>query len=170
MLNQMFSDMYAYSRTIMHIAFLFLVVFVCLVLLNEVFVEGPKRRRYTKLLDVYDHTTELTTARVAKIIEKYMSNPTYDQKHNYKGLYVLYNTTKKKYFVGVDEHVLDAVMWQLSGKGYTDVYADVRAGDVFVVRTIPYSKLKQMGYADLQGLWSIAVMAFKATNPKKGYH
>lgn len=162
--------MYSHSRTIVHIAFLFLVVFICLVLMNEVFVEGPKRRRYTKILDAYNYATEMTAVRIEKTIEKYVDNPTYDEKHNYKGLYVIYNKTKKKYFVGVDDHVLDAVTWQLSGKGYMNLYKDVASGDLFVVRTIPQSTLTQMGYDDLHVLWNMAVTAFRSTNPKHGYN
>lgn len=170
MFKEIFRDMYTYSRYILYIAFLFLAVFICLALLNEVFVEGPKRRKYTSILVAYNKATEMSANRVHKIIDKYGEKDLYNEKYNYDGLYILYNKTKKKYFVGVDSHVLDAVSWQLSGNGYINLHSDVVAGDVFSVRIISKNELNQLGYDDPQTMWLTAVHAFRATNIKYGYH
>ena len=89
--------------------------------------------------------------------------------HNFAGVYILYNKTKKMYYVGQAQRVLDRVNSHFTGKGNGDVYADYKYGDEFTIRMIG---LANSGFRSLNALERYAIDAFKAYpngyNRKKG--
>lgn len=68
---------------------------------------------------------------------------------DFAGVYVIYNTDKKMYYVGQSIHVPSRVNAHFTGKGNGDVYADYKYGDRFELRMV---KLKGSGYDKLDDL------------------
>lgn len=91
--------------------------------------------------------------------------PHYALQYNYEGVYILYNSTKKMYYVGQAHKVLDRVNAHFTGKGNGDVYADYKYGDQFIIRTIELSK---SGFKTLNELERQAIMTYNAY--AKGYN
>ena len=56
------------------------------------------------------------------------------ERYNVKGVYVLHNRTKHKYYVGQAHKLLSRVNGHLTGKGNGNVYADFAYGDRFYVK------------------------------------
>lgn len=161
------------STSVLYLVLLLFIIFGCFLILKEVFVIGPKRRKYNKIINLYNNSMDMSFVRVQKIQKILVNNPenqSYVDKHNYMGLYIVYNKTKKKYFVGADTYVFDALVRHLSGEGYSNLYRDVLDGDELCVRTIPYSDLDRIGYNDLELAWNMAKLGFKSSNPKYGYN
>ncbi len=86
-------------------------------------------------------------------------------KLNFEGVYVLFNRTKNKYYVGQGKQVLDRVNMHFTGKGNGDVYADYKYGDDFTIKIIG---LKRSGYRTLNALERDAIATFDAC--AKGYN
>ena len=68
---------------------------------------------------------------------------------NFAGVYILYNRTKNKYYVGQAQQVLSRVNSHFTGRGNGDVYADYKYGDKFTIKMIA---LKKSGYKSLNAL------------------
>lgn len=68
---------------------------------------------------------------------------------DFAGVYVIYNTDKKMYYVGQSVHVPSRVNAHFTGKGNGDVYADYKYGDRFEIRMV---KLQGSGYRRLDDL------------------
>lgn len=60
------------------------------------------------------------------------------EKFNVKGVYILHNISRRKYYVGQAHKLLSRVNGHLTGKGNGDVYADYIYGDRFRVRFIRF--------------------------------
>ena len=56
------------------------------------------------------------------------------EKYNVKGVYILHNRSKHKYYVGQAHKLLSRVNGHLTGKGNGNVYADFAYGDRFYVK------------------------------------
>ena len=54
------------------------------------------------------------------------------------GTYVLWNRTRGKYYVGQSKNVPGRINQHINGKGNPDVYFDMRSGDEFAIRLIPF--------------------------------
>lgn len=78
---------------------------------------------------------------------------------NFEGVYILYNKTQKKYYVGQGKNVIGRVNSHFTGKGNGDVYADYKYGDEFVIRIIA---LKHSGYRNLNALERSAINTYDA--------
>lgn len=65
------------------------------------------------------------------------------------GCYVLYNKTKRMYYVGQSKDIISRVKQHFTGKGNGDVYADYKYGDLF---EIGLSLLSHTGYRVLNDL------------------
>lgn len=63
--------------------------------------------------------------------------PLYEAGQDFKGVYVLFNEDKNKYYVGQGIRVLSRVNNHFTGRGNGDVYADYRYLDHFTIRIIP---------------------------------
>lgn len=62
---------------------------------------------------------------------------------NFEGVYVIFNKTKKKCFVGSSKYVVDAISAHLEGTGDKELYRDYKKDNIFSVRMI---KLKGSGF------------------------
>lgn len=78
---------------------------------------------------------------------------------NFEGVYILYNKTHKKYYVGQGKNVIGRVNSHFTGKGNGDVYADYKYGDDFLIKIIA---LKHSGYRDLNSLERSAINTYNA--------
>ncbi len=81
------------------------------------------------------------------------------------GVYVLYNQTRNKYYVGQGHQLLNRVNAHLTGSGNGRVYADYRYGDRFTVQLIP---LQGSGFKSLNELERVAIRRYEAFG--KGYN
>ena len=63
--------------------------------------------------------------------------PLYEEDQDFRGVYVLFNEDKNKYYVGQGVRVLSRINNHFSGRGNGDVYADYKYGDTFTIRIIP---------------------------------
>lgn len=61
------------------------------------------------------------------------TNPEYKDIYT-MGVYILYNQTKKKYYVGQSSNLFDRVFLHFNGRGNGDVYFDYKSGDIFSIR------------------------------------
>ena len=81
------------------------------------------------------------------------------------GVYILYNQTKNKYYVGQGKQLLNRVNMHLTGSGNGRVYADYKYGDRFTIQLIP---LQGSGYHSLNELERVAISRYEAYS--KGYN
>ena len=81
------------------------------------------------------------------------------------GVYVLYNQSKNKYYVGQGQQLLNRVNMHLTGSGNGRVYADYRNGDRFTIQMIP---LQGSGFSSLNELERVAISRYEAYG--KGYN
>lgn len=65
--------------------------------------------------------------------------PLYEEDQDFRGVYVLFNEDKNKYYVGQGLRVLSRVNNHFTGRGNGDVYADYKYGDAFSIRIIPFA-------------------------------
>ena len=83
----------------------------------------------------------------------------YSTAHNFSGVYILYNKTKRMYYIGQAKHIFDRVNSHLTGKGNGDVYADYKHGDKFTIRLID---LEDSGFLNLNDMERQAIAAYNA--------
>ena len=75
------------------------------------------------------------------------------------GVYIIYNMTKKQYYVGQAKKLYHRVWQHFTGHGNGDVYADYKYGDKFMVRLLT---LQASGYSDLDQLERDMIRQFNA--------
>lgn len=63
--------------------------------------------------------------------------PLKEEGQDFRGVYVLYNIDKNKYYVGQGVRVLSRINNHFTGRGNGDVYADYKYGDRFTIKVIP---------------------------------
>ena len=83
----------------------------------------------------------------------------------FEGIYIIYNHTKKMYYVGQAKKVFQRVNNHFTGKGNGDVYADYKYGDDFTISMIA---LKNSGFKTLNELERSAIKEYSAYS--KGYN
>ena len=86
-------------------------------------------------------------------------------KYDYAGVYILYNKTQNKYYVGQAQAVLSRINQHLTGHGNGDVYADYKYGDRFIITSV---RLRGSGYKTLNELERHAISVYNAYS--KGYN
>lgn len=91
--------------------------------------------------------------------------PKYSLTHDFEGVYIIYNKTKKMYYVGQAKHILKRVNNHFTGKGNGDVYADYKYGDEFTIKMI---SLEKSNYSSLNELERHTIMTYDAF--AKGYN
>lgn len=72
------------------------------------------------------------------------------QDFDFMGCYVIYNKTKKLYYVGQAKHVPNRVNAHFTGKGNGDVYADYKYGDGFEIHLIDVMTTEYRRLDDLE--------------------
>lgn len=83
----------------------------------------------------------------------------------FPGVYLIYNHTKKMYYVEQSRSVYSRVNSHFTGHGNRDVYADYKYGDDFSIRLIA---LKGSGFKTLNELERNTIAVYKAYD--KGYN
>lgn len=78
---------------------------------------------------------------------------------DFAGVYILYNRSRKKYYVGQAKRICKRVNDHFTGHGNGDVYADYRRGDRFGIWLL---KLKGSGFRTLNGMERNAIEAYHA--------
>lgn len=91
---------------------------------------------------------------------EYLSN-----KHNFSGVYILYNYTKDLYYVGQAKKIFNRINAHFTGCGNGDVYADYKYGDKFGIRMI---SLKESKFKNLNDLERNTIEAYSSYS--KGYN
>ena len=89
----------------------------------------------------------------------------YWSERNSCGVYLLFNKTKNKYYVGQSKKIFYRINSHFSGRGNHDVYVDYCRGDTFTIKIIP---LVKSNYISLNKLERHAIMTFKSY--RKGYN
>ena len=79
----------------------------------------------------------------------------------FPGVYLLYNHTKKIYYIEQSESVYPVVNTHFIGCGDMDIYADYKYGDEFTIRLIP---LKDSGFKTLNELEQDFILLYKRLN------
>ncbi len=83
----------------------------------------------------------------------------------FEGVYVIYNITRFKYYVGQATKIYSRVNNHFTGKGNGDVYADYKYKNLFMIQLLP---LKNSGFKTLNELEREAIAHYKAY--KRGYN
>ena len=84
---------------------------------------------------------------------------------DFSGVYILYNHTKRMYYVGQGKKVFQRVNQHFTGHGNGDVYADYKYGDKFTIKMI---KLQKSGFRTLNELERHTIEAYNAFS--RGYN
>lgn len=79
--------------------------------------------------------------------------------NDFAGVYVLYNLSKDKYYVGQSKNVMSRVNNHFTGKGNGDVYADYKYGDEFKINFID---LRNSSYSNLDTLEAFVIKKYNA--------
>lgn len=85
--------------------------------------------------------------------------------YEFSGIYILFNHTKNKYYVGQSIKVFQRVNNHFTGHGNGDVYADYKYGDKFSIKMI---KLAGSGFRSLNELERKMIGHYNAFS--KGYN
>ncbi len=89
----------------------------------------------------------------------------YWSERNSSGVYLLFNKTKNKYYVGQSKKIFYRISSHFSGRGNHDVYVDYYHGDTFTIKIIP---LVKSNYVSLNKLERHTIMTFKSY--RNGYN
>lgn len=84
---------------------------------------------------------------------------------DFAGVYILYNNSKKMYYVGQGKRVFQRVNNHFTGHGNGDVYSDYKCGDNFTIKMI---RLKESGFKTLNELERCTIRKYNAFS--KGYN
>lgn len=87
--------------------------------------------------------------------------PLFGDSLNFEGIYILYNLTKDKYYVGQSVNVMKRVNMHFGGKhsGNKSVYKDFVKGDKWNIKLI---SMKETNYTNLNDLEKYAITLYKA--------
>lgn len=128
-----------------------------------------KRREKRQRRAVRDKIVRLSKSRAELTPEEFFEfrsrgfggrgKPRYAEEINFEGIYVIYNRTKNKYYVGQGRRTADRVNMHFTGKGNGDVYADYKYGDKFTIKMLG---LKQSGFKSLNALERETIDFYKA--------
>lgn len=154
----------------MDFKFLFLILLIYMLL----FIIGilvPAVRAITtrrKIRQLADSVLEVTPEEFFKIRNASLGGR--GKKHistsqDFEGVYILFNHTKDKYYVGQGIRVFQRVNSHFTGHGNGDVYADYKYGDTFTIKMIA---LSSSGFKTLNELERHTIATYGAY--KRGYN
>lgn len=98
------------------------------------YLERKKYEIYLKEVRLKIQNEELIT-----IKEFYDS---YNKNINIYGVYILYNKTKNKYYVGKSQNIVSRVKNHIEGRGNAHLFADLKYGDEFMISLVSYDSQK----------------------------
>lgn len=112
---------------------------------------------YSEMDNLNNFSREMTPEEFLSIREKVMKSGTI---HDFTGIYILYNKTHDKFYVGQSVSVLKRAGNHLTGKGNQDIYEDYMRGDVWTVKTIA---LSNSGFKSINALEKHFIEHFHST-------
>lgn len=142
---------------------------VIVILVVSAIIIAFARRSYKKKTEIKrkikglaQNTLEVSPEEFADMRKKWLEDRRASpelQELNFMGVYILYNKTKNKYYVGQGRKILNRVNSHFTGKGNGDVYADFKYGDEFTIKMI---SLENSGCASLNELERLMISEFDA--------
>ena len=143
--------------------FIFILIILCLIvpIAHDINIKN-------KIKKLADNVLEITPEEFFRI--RNSSNGVRRKGHistyyDFAGVYILYNQTKKMYYVGQGKKVFQRVNSHFTGHGNGDVYADYKYGDKFTIKMI---KLKNSGFRTLNELERNTIKTYNAFS--RGYN
>lgn len=149
------------------VALIGLFIYFFIIPIIPIFPVFPKKQQDIKwAVDQAAHNSRaFTVPEFFQVRNKLKCAQMLNSKLNFKGVYILHNETKDKYYVGQAQKIFNRVNQHFTGKGNGDVYADYKYGDKFTIRFI---KLSESGFRSLDDLEHSAILKYDAY--KKGYN
>lgn len=141
---------------------------LCLLLLSLIVPLYRKHKINDQIKGLANNTLKMTPKQFMQMRKQSLGGrgkPSYALKKNFAGVYILYNKTKNKYYVGQAKQILNRVNAHFTGKGNGDVYADYKYGDEFTIKMIA---LENSGYKTLNELERNTISVYNAFS--KGYN
>lgn len=145
-----------------------IIIVVCIIMIADVIYEFVKKHIINKKIDqLANNALEVTPQDFFNIRNaKVGKNRAYiSSDRDFVGVYIIYNNTKAKYYVGQSKNVLKRVNNHFNGHGNGDVYADYKYGDNFTIKMI---QLKGSGFTSLNELERHTIERYNAF--AKGYN
>lgn len=127
-----------------------------------------KHRINNQMKGLANNSKEMTPQRFIRMRNKSFGgqgNPLYAKTLTFSGVYILYNKTKRKYYVGQAKDIIDRVNSHFKGSGNGDVYADYKYGDKWTIKMID---IKETEYTSLNKLEKELISYYNSY--KKGYN
>lgn len=125
----------------------------------------PRYNATQRIKKISESFVELPVREQTQSAYRRRNNSVYNARYGFTGVYILYNTSKNKYYVGQSVNVFRRINQHFTGHGNTGVYYDYLAGDKFMVKAIP---LIESGYTSLNSLERDTIAAYNAYY--KGYN
>ena len=142
---------------------------VAVVLIFSAVIIAFARRSYKKKTELRrkikglaENTLEVSPEEFMDMRRQYLDGKRNSQNArelNFGGVYILFNKTKNKYYVGQGRKILNRVNSHFTGKGNGDVYADYKYGDEFTIKMI---SLENSGCASLNELERLMIAEYDA--------
>lgn len=142
---------------------------VVVILIVSAIIIAAARRKYKKKTELKrkikglaENTLEVSPEEFIEMRKKWLEGKRLSpetQALNFVGVYILYNKTKNKYYVGQGRRILNRVNSHFTGKGNGDVYADYKYGDEFTIKMI---SLENSGCESLNELERLMIAEFDA--------
>ncbi len=125
-----------------------------------------KRRKIKRLIfKLALAAPNMTPAEFFKMRNQKLKETKTMSEFEFPGVYVIYNRTRNKYYVGQATKIISRVNNHFTGKGNGDVYADYKYKNKFIIQLFP---LAGSGFSSLNSLERHAIDVYKAY--KKGYN
>lgn len=147
-----------------YIAIIIIIVLLCIASIVVILYYNYKKKEKIKaqIKGLAENSLEMTLEEFFKMRKASFGgrgHPSYALAQNFAGVYILFNSTKNKYYVGQGKAVLNRVNAHFTGKGNGDVYADFKYGDKFTIKMI---SLEKSGYSTLNELERNTILAYDA--------
>ena len=115
--------------------------------------------------ELANNSLEISPEEFFKIRNTYNGKKHISTDYDFTGVYILFNSSKNKYYVGQAKRIFQRVNNHFTGHGNGDVYADYKYGDSFTIKMI---KLENSGFNSLNELERKTILVYDAFS--KGYN
>lgn len=138
---------------------------IILTTLKIIFKIRKKRKIKRMIFRLALQAPNMTPAEFFKLRNQKLKETKTMSEFEFAGVYVIYNRSRNKYYVGQATKIFSRVNNHFTGKGNGDVYADYKYKNKFMIQLFP---LKNSGFSSLNELERHAIDVYKAY--KKGYN
>lgn len=154
------------NNPIVKLFLIFFLIYVVLTITPIILQFIQRKTIYKKIDNLFMATVPYSVDTFKEKRKKEMRlKPEYQKNYNCKGVYVIHNVTKDRYYVGQSIHLMDRVNQHFSGTGNQELYYDYIRKDFFIIRMIP---LKGSGFRSLNTLERFAIRRYQGF--VKGYN